>query len=160
MFPNTIPPFFPSFVLAAPPPKREEYPHRLAGIRAHNRWLVDFCAAYPEQRAGIGQIFLNDLDDAMTDAEWIVDHGLRGGILLPNNPPDATWVDHQLYDPYWEPLWDFCAEAGVPVHSHGGTGVPDFGKVPAAQLLYIGEFWFYQTRPVLASAPLRGLRAA
>ena len=85
----------------------------------------------------------------MTDAEWIVDHGLRGGILLPNNPPDADVVDHQLYDPYWEPLWDFSAEAGVPVHSHGGTGVPNFGKVPAAQLLYIGEFWFYKTRPFL-----------
>ena len=45
IFPNTIPPFFPSFVLSAPPPKPEDYDHRLAGIRAHNRWLVDFCAA-------------------------------------------------------------------------------------------------------------------
>lgn len=149
IFPNTVPPFFPSFVLAAAPPKPAEYEHRLAGIRAHNRWLVDFCAAYPSQRAGIGQIFLNDLDDALTDARWIVDHGLRGGILLPNTPPDATWIEHQLYDPYWEPLWAFCQESGVPLHSHGGTGVPEFGNVPAAALLYMGEFWFYQQRPFI-----------
>ena len=117
-------------MLAAPPPKPEDYEHRLAGIRAHNRWLVDFCAAFPSQRAGIGQIFINNLEDALADAKWIAEHGLRGGLLLPNNPPDATWIEHQIYDPYWEPLWDFCEEADLPVNIHGGTGVPDFGKVP------------------------------
>jgi predicted TIM-barrel fold metal-dependent hydrolase len=149
IFPNTIPPFFPSFVLSAPPPRPDDYELRLAGIRAHNRWLVDFCAGYPKQRAGIGQIFMNDLDDAIADVKWIAEHGLRGGVLLPNNPPDATWVEHQLYDPHWEPLWDLCEEIDIPLHSHGGTGVPDFGKVPSAALLYIGEFWFYQTRPFM-----------
>ena len=149
MFPNTVPPFFPSFVLAAPPPKPDEYEHRLAGIRAHNRWLVDFCAVHPEQRAGIGQIFVNNLEDALEDAKWIADHDVRGGILLPNIPPDAVWIEHHLYDPYWEPLWAFCEEAGVVVNSHGRTGVPDFGPVPAAGLLYMGEFQFYSQRPFL-----------
>ena len=45
LFPNTVPPFYPGFVLFAGPPKPEEYRHRRAGIRAHNRWLADFCAA-------------------------------------------------------------------------------------------------------------------
>ena len=149
MFPNTVPPFFPSFVLSAPPPKPDEYAHRLAGIRAHNRWLLDFCSVFPEQRAGVGQIFVNNIEDALADAKWIVDRGLRGGLLLPNIPPDATWIEHRLYDPYWEPLWDFCEEADVPVNIHGGTGVPEFGDVPSARLLYIGEYAFYQQRPFL-----------
>ena len=105
IFPNTVPPFFPSFVLFAPPPKPEEYEHRLAGIRAHNRWLVDFCARYPERRAGIGQIFLNDVDDAIEDVQWIKEHGLRGGVLLPNIPPDVKWVK-PLYDPDYDRLWE------------------------------------------------------
>jgi predicted TIM-barrel fold metal-dependent hydrolase len=149
IFPNTIPPFFPSFVLSAPPPKPDDYEHRLAGIRAHNRWLVDFCGAFPDQRAGIGQIFVHNLDDALADAKWIAESGLRGGFLLPNIPPDATWVEHKLYDPYWEPLWSYCEDADLLVNIHGGTGVPEFGKVPAAQLLYIGEYQFYQQRPFL-----------
>ena len=149
MFPNTVPPFFPSFVLSAPPPKPDQYEHRLAGIRAHNRWLVDFCADYPDQRAGIGQIFVNNLEDALADARRIAEHGLRGGLLLPNIPPDAVWMEHHLYDPYWEPLWAFCEEAGVVVNSHGGTGVPEFGNVPAAGLLFLGEFQFYSQRPFL-----------
>ncbi|HEX5266078.1 MAG TPA: amidohydrolase, partial [Acidimicrobiales bacterium] len=62
IFPNTVPPFFPSFVLFAQPPRPEDYRHRLAGIRAHNRWLKDFCAEDPVRRAGIGLILPNDLD--------------------------------------------------------------------------------------------------
>ena len=87
IFPNTVPPFFPGFVLFAPPPKPEDYEHRHAGIQAHNRWLADFCMEYPERRAGIGQVFLNDIDDAIEDVKWIKDHGLRGGVLIPNVPP-------------------------------------------------------------------------
>ena len=55
VFPNTVPPFFPSFVLFAAPPAPEDYEHRRAGIQAHNRWLKDFCNDFPERRAGVGQ---------------------------------------------------------------------------------------------------------
>ena len=92
VFPNTVPPFFPSFVLFAKPPTAEEYRHRRAGVHAHNRWLVDWCGEFPERRAGVGQIFLNDIDDAIEDITWIKEHGLRGGILLPNIAPDVKWV--------------------------------------------------------------------
>ncbi len=86
IFPNTVPPFYPGFVLFAGPPKPEEYEHRRAGIQAHNRWMVDFCEPQARaQRAGIGQIFLNDIDDAIEDATWIKEHGLRGGVLLPTD---------------------------------------------------------------------------
>ena len=71
VFPNTVPPFFPSFILFARPPTEEQYPARLAGIRAHNRWLADWCARFPNRRAGIGQIFLNDVDDAIADVALV-----------------------------------------------------------------------------------------
>src|SRR3546814_5811277 len=76
VFPNTVPPLFPSFVLFAKPPTDEEYAHRHAGVQAHNRWLVDWCGEFPERRAGIGQIFLNDVDDAIADVRWIKANGL------------------------------------------------------------------------------------
>jgi predicted TIM-barrel fold metal-dependent hydrolase len=146
VFPNTVPPFFPSFVLFARPPKPDEYEHRLAGVRAHNRWLVDWCNEFPERRAGIGQIFLNDVDDAIADVRWIKEHGLRGGILLPTLAPDVDYVK-PLYDPIYDPLWRECEELGVPMHIHGGTGAPDYGPYPVAMLLYINEVSFYSQRP-------------
>ena len=104
IFPNTVPPFYPGFVLFAGPPKPEDYAHRRAGIHAHNRWLDDFCDRKPAQRAGIGQIFLNDIDDAIADATWIKENGLRGGVLLPNVAPDVKWVK-PLYHPDYDRLW-------------------------------------------------------
>ena len=146
VFPNTVPPFFPSFVLFARPPRPEEYEHRLAGIRAHNRWMADWCARYPERRAGIGQIFLNDVDEAIKDVHWIKEHGLRGGILISAVPPDVDYVK-PLYDPCYDPLWAVCEELEVPINSHGGTGLPDYGRYPAAALLFISEVLFYSQRP-------------
>jgi predicted TIM-barrel fold metal-dependent hydrolase len=146
IFPNTVPPFFPSFVLFAQPPEPADYEHRLAGIRAHNRWLVDFVAEAPERRAGIGQIFLNDVRDAIADAEFIAETGLRGGVLLPNVPPDCKWVK-PLHDPVYDPLWTFLEDNEIPVNVHGGTGAPDYGDTPIALLLYINEVGFYSQRP-------------
>ncbi len=148
MFPNTVPPFFPSFVLFARPPKPDEYEHRLAGVRAHNRWLVDFCERYPERRAGIGQIFVNDIDDAIEDVHWIKDHGLRGGILLPTLPPDVDWI-HQYNHPDYDRLWAVCEDLEVPVHCHGGTGSPAYERVPSSALMMISEVPFFGRRPLL-----------
>jgi len=146
VFPNTVPPFFPTFVLFAGPPEPKDYEKRVAGIRAHNRWLVDWCNQYPGRRAGIGQIFLNDIDDAIADARWIKDHGLRGGILLPNIPPDAKWV-RPLYDPEYDRLWEVIQDLEIPINVHGGTGSPDYGNTPIQMLLYINEVGFYSQRP-------------
>ena len=147
VFPNTVPPFFPSFVLFAKPPKPDEYEHRLAGVRAHNRWLVDFCNEFPDRRAGVGQIFLNDVDDALDDIRWIKEHGLRGGVLLPNIPPDCPWM-RPLYDPCYDPVWELCQDLEVPVTIHGGTGNPDYGPYAVSMLLYITETGFYSQRPL------------
>ena len=148
IFPNTVPPFFPSFVLFAQPPKPDEYEHRLAGIRAHNRWMADFVAECPERRAGIGQIFTNNLDDAIEDIHFIKEHDLRGGVLIPNLAPDVTWLK-PIYDPEFDRLWAEIEELGMPINVHGGTGAPDYGKYPVAQLLYINEVGFYSQRPLV-----------
>jgi len=148
IFPNTVPPFFPSFVLFAPPPTPEQYALRHAGIQAHNRWLADFCARFPERRAGVGQIFLNDVDDAIADAIWIKEHGLRGGVLLPNIPPDCKHVA-PLWDPGYDPLWTVLEHLEIPVNAHGGTGSPNYGKYAVSPMLMISEVGFYSQRPLV-----------
>ncbi|MCU0272508.1 MAG: amidohydrolase [Acidimicrobiales bacterium] len=148
VYPNTVPPFFPSFVLFAPPPKPEDYELRLAGVRAHNRWLAEFCGRFPERRAGVGQIFLNDVDDAIEDVRRIADLGLRGGVLLPNIPPDVKWVE-PLYSRAYDPLWAEIERLGLPINVHGGTGSPNYGRHDAAQLVFLGEVYFYSQRPLV-----------
>ena len=144
VFPNTVPPFFPSFVLFAAPPSDDQYEHRHAGVLAHNRWLKDWCDEFPERRFGIGQIFTNDLDDTIEDIRWIKEN-LRGGVLLPNVPPNSGLKP--LYDPEMDRVWEVCEDLEIPVHVHGGTGNPDYGPYPVSMLLYITETMFYSQRP-------------
>lgn len=146
LFPNTVPPFFPSFVLFAEPPNPDEYEHRHAGIQAHNRWMADYVAQKPAARAGIGQIFLNDLDDAIADVQWCKDNGLRGGVLVGSPPVTCNWLK-PLYDPYYDPLWEACQELGVPVNAHSGTGGPRYQMAPAMPAVHVAEMVFYSQRP-------------
>jgi predicted TIM-barrel fold metal-dependent hydrolase len=142
LFPNTIPPFFPSGLLSAHlPSERGEYERRFAGIRAHNRWLADFCAEAPGRRAGIAQIFLNDVDDAVAEIRWAAEVGLTGGILLPGIPPDSGLPP--LYAPDYEPVWQACDETGLPINNHAGQAAPEFGAYEASPAIFVIELtWF------------------
>jgi predicted TIM-barrel fold metal-dependent hydrolase len=141
VFPNTVPPFFPTSSLIARPPSAADYRLRLAGIRAHNRWLVDWCGEFPERRAGIGQIFLNDVDDALLDIQFIAEHGLRGGVLLPGAPEDSGLAP--LHSSVYEPIWQTCADLDVVINHHAGGAGPDYGPEPAGGVMWIVETsWF------------------
>jgi len=43
VYPNTIPPFYPKGSLTALTPDAHDFELRLAGLRAHNRWLEAWC---------------------------------------------------------------------------------------------------------------------
>jgi predicted TIM-barrel fold metal-dependent hydrolase len=148
IYPNTVPPFFPISGLLGLIPTDDEYRQRAVGSRAHNRWLADFCGRAPERRAGIGQICLNDIDDAVREIHWIADHGLRGGVLLPVVPPGSQ-LD-QLHSPRYDPVWRACEERNVIVNVHGGGGQPDLGMHPASISLFVLEASFYSHRPLWA----------
>ena len=91
LFPNTVPPFFAQGNLTALEPTADDYERRWAGVQAHNRWLADFCAAAPGRRAGLAQVFLNDVDDALGEIRWAKENmDVFGGILLPNVAPNSA----------------------------------------------------------------------
>ncbi len=144
LFPNTVPPFFPSGNLLAGPPSAAEYERRWAGLQAHNRWLADFCSHAPDRWAGIPQILVNDVDDAVAEIRWAKDAGLRGGILLPGIAPDSGLPP--IYDPVYDPIWRVCEELDVTITQHGGTGLPDFGTGPAGKAILLIELPIFSHR--------------
>ena len=84
IFPNTVPPFYPRGIInSAGPATAEEYRLRRAGIKAHNRWLVDFCSQAPGRRVGLAQIFLNDVDDAVSEVRWAKEWDSSGCSFQP-----------------------------------------------------------------------------
>jgi predicted TIM-barrel fold metal-dependent hydrolase len=147
LFPNTVPPFFPKVSLVHQPPGAGagDLERRWAGLRAHNRWLADFCADAHGRRAGICQIMLHDVEGSVAEIRWAAEHGLSGGVLLPGAPPGSGVPP--LYAPDYEPIWSVCAELGLPVNHHSGSAAPDFGDYPVAASMFLLEvtWWAHRT---------------
>jgi predicted TIM-barrel fold metal-dependent hydrolase len=132
--------------LTSPAPRsRDEYELRFAGVRAHNRWLADFCREAPERRAGFAQIFLDDIEEAVAEVRWAKEAGLRG-ILLPQ---DHVLRMTNLYYPHLDPVWGVCAELELPVHRHANfpTESVHEGGVASA-LVGMVEVQFYAMRAI------------
>ena len=145
IFPNTVTPFYAKAFHIAPPVRPEEYEHALAGTRAHNRWLADFCAESPERRAGIGLIHLNDLDDAIADVKWIAEHGLRGGVLLPLPSPAEHWLE-PLNHPKYDRLWAAIQDCDLVINQHSGQGSPTYPEAQGSTPLWALEMMFFVQR--------------
>jgi predicted TIM-barrel fold metal-dependent hydrolase len=138
IFPNTVPPFYPRGIISAPgPATEEEYRLRWAGIKAHNRWLVDFCSQAPGRRAGLAQVFLNNIDDAVAEARWARDAGLMGVLI----PADHTLKLVNLYERRLDPFWAACCDVGLPVTRHSlFVGPPETAETgPATDAVGIHE---------------------
>jgi predicted TIM-barrel fold metal-dependent hydrolase len=52
-----------------------------------------------------------------------------------------------LYAPDYEPIWDACADLGMPISHHSGSAVADMGPYPAAQMMFLLEvtWWAHRT---------------
>jgi predicted TIM-barrel fold metal-dependent hydrolase len=146
IFPNTVPPFFPTGALVARPPTADDLELRWAGLRAHNRWLADWCRDESWRRAGIAQVFLNDVDAAVEEARWVATSGLKGGILIPAVPDDCD-ID-PLFSNVYDPLWKVCEENGLVVNCHSGSGHPDYGDHPSSTLIWAIETPWMAHRPL------------
>lgn len=146
IYPNTVPPFYPSGAVTAPSPTNAaDYRRLWAGVQAHNRWLVDFCKKVPGRRAGLAQVFLNDLDDAIAEVKWAREQGLAGIIV----PADHQLSIVNLYERRLDPFWKACVDYGMPVHRHaasvGPPETPETGPAAIAVGVYETAMFIHRT---------------
>lgn len=139
LFPNTTPPFYPSGMQTSAPPgdppkDRRDYELRFAGIRAHNRWVADFCRESPARRAGLAQVFLSDLDDTLAEIRRAREDGLAGVLM----PPDVLEQPQYLYYPKYDTVWSLCCELDMPVGQHGFVGSEGLSEESGPAGLTIG----------------------
>ncbi|HUE58900.1 MAG TPA: amidohydrolase family protein, partial [Acidimicrobiales bacterium] len=156
IFPNTVPPFFPTVpnITIKLPRSREEFELRWEGVKAHNRWQVDFCSLEPVRRRGLIQIFPHDIDLALEEIRWGVEQGCFGGVLIPAVSPGDPVVQ-PLFHTRYEPLWAACQDLDISVVQHGGTGSPEMPMdQPASNPVLITEMasWTQRTLPHLILA--------
>lgn len=156
LFPNTVPPFFPTVpnITISLPRTREELALRWEGIKAHNRWQVDFCSLAPKRRRGLIQTFPHDIDLAIEEIKWGVEQGCFGGVLIPAVSPGDPVVE-PLFHTRYEPIWALCSDLDLSVVQHSGAGSPEMPMdQPASNAVLITEMasWAQRTVPHLILA--------
>jgi predicted TIM-barrel fold metal-dependent hydrolase len=124
---------------------------QLAGARAYNRWLAEFCNQSPARRAGVIQLpAAHDVPLLIEEVRRARESGLRGGVLIP--PIEAGLPGY--HDPRYDPLWAAAADLDLPVSVHGGNArAPDGPDVygaeePLASFFHFTESTFFDRRPI------------
>ena len=84
----------------------------LAGIRAYNDAMLEFCSADPNHLVGLAALPRTSVEDAVAEMRRCIKAGHRGVVILgyPSN--------HDQPHPDDEPVWAEAAALGIPVHIH------------------------------------------
>jgi predicted TIM-barrel fold metal-dependent hydrolase len=116
----------------------------LAGAKAHNRWLADFCAQAPDRRIGVALIpILYDIDAAVAEIAAAHEMGLRG-IMIP-----TRWFDQPAYHhPRYDPVWAAAEARQMVLHTHSGAGPADYGEGRGTMAIYATEAYWWAARPL------------
>lgn len=115
-----------------------------AGARAHNRWMAEFCKEDPVRRIGLAIVLmLYDVDTALAEVKWAHKNGFRG-ILIPPLMGDKDAYNH----PKYYPIWEYCQEHNIVVHTHSGPA-PDYDMtLPGSIGVFVTEFAWWAARPL------------
>jgi predicted TIM-barrel fold metal-dependent hydrolase len=120
--------------------------------RAYNRWLGEYCSAYPARIKGVGIVPQRDMAKCAAEVAWLAREPWAVGIMTFGNL-DGRLADH----PYFDPLYRAAANADLPICFHGGTDRPPFapGREDVGNNMFLmhltGHVW-HQMRAMASAA--------
>lgn len=96
-----------------------------AGCRAYNRWLADYCSAYPDRLFGVAMIPMQYVDKSVTELKFAVEQlGFKAAFVRPN-----PYGNRYLHDPAYHPLWETAQDLNIAfgIHEGSASGQPTLG---------------------------------
>jgi predicted TIM-barrel fold metal-dependent hydrolase len=86
----------------------------MAAVRAYNRWVdAEWGFSYENRIFVPAAISLMDVELALAEVDWALEHGARG-FLLPPGPLHGRSPADPIYDPFWARLNE--AKVGAMIH--------------------------------------------
>jgi predicted TIM-barrel fold metal-dependent hydrolase len=118
---------------------------RLAGARAYNRWLAEFCAAAPTRLIGTIAIpTLEDVEGAVAEVRRAHADGLRHSVMLA-----LDYHQPLVHHPRYETFWEVCCELDLTLAVHLGDGLPHWlGDDRWGFAIAVMETFFVAHRPL------------
>lgn len=96
-----------------------------AGCRAYNRWLADYCGAYPERLFGAAMVPFQSIPHAIAEMEFAVRELGQRAVFLRPNPYGERVLHHPDNDPFWARAQDLDVAIGI--HEGMSSGQPNLG---------------------------------
>lgn len=98
---------------------KDDIPATMASVRAFNRWLdEDWGFAYKGRVFAAPMLSFADPDEAVAEAEWVLERGARVVSVRPAPIPAGGGRSKPFGDPAYEKVWALLEEAGVAVAFH------------------------------------------
>ena len=92
----------------------------ITAFRGFNRWLEeDWGFAYQDRIFAAPYMHLLDVDNAVAELEWALEHDVRV-VVMRSAPVRHATGSRSLADPIFDPFWGLANEAGITVAFHGG----------------------------------------
>lgn len=107
-------------------------------VKAWNDFYIDeWCATAPDRFIPQGILPFWDIDASVEEAKRLASKGART-ISFPDSPTPLGLPS--FISKHWDPLWEVCSEARMPLSLHFGSGsfVPGFnfaGKAPGNDMV-------------------------
>jgi uncharacterized protein len=96
-----------------------------AMCRAYNRWLADYCRAYPDRLFGVAMLPMQSIELAIEEMRFArTQLGMRAGFLRPN-PYNGRMLHHPDYTPFWKEVENLDFAIGL--HEGASGGMPQVG---------------------------------
>ncbi|WP_414169604.1 amidohydrolase family protein [Streptoverticillium reticulum] len=114
----------------------------MAGARAHNRWLAEFCSAHPERHCGVALLPVTAPVGRVVEEIGRAKESGLGALMIP-----AMWGEGKPYhDRSYDPVWAAAAAAGMPVLTHSGaTPRHEYGDHLG---IFVTEVTWWPARPL------------
>lgn len=94
-----------------------------ANCRAYNRWLAEYCSAYPERLFGAAALPMQSVQAAIDEMRHCAkEFGFKACFVRPN-PYNGRPLHHKDFYPVWEQ----AQEMGMAIAIHGGGAQPNLG---------------------------------
>src|SRR5512134_1924600 len=96
-----------------------------AMCRAYNRWLADYCRAYPDRLFGVAMLPMQSIAAAIEEMRFArTQLGMRAAFLRPN-PYNGRMLHHPDYAPFWRAVEELDVAIGL--HEGASGGMPQVG---------------------------------
>ena len=97
-----------------------------AVCRAYNRWLADYCSAYPDRLFGVAMLPMQEIDLAVAEMRFARQElGFKAAFIRPNPYHGNKMTNDPMYEPFWAAAEDLDISIGF--HEGASPGMPQGG---------------------------------